>query len=504
MTTETAFLGDIVEHPDEDAPRLIFADWVEDRGESARAAFIRIQCELARIEPGTPRAVQLWAQEQALLARHGKGLAGRMVRRKLKHIGGHPTWMFRRGMIEAIDLSTPRLMRLSDDLYQHVPIRHLRLTQLERLGEITDFRCFDRLTGLELVGNLNTNQRGLKHLCEKASLSRLRSVNLRSPGLTSATWNTLVRSLPDQSLTQLGLSIGTDLAFLARSARLDTILASPALQQLEQLEIVSTGAADRVLADLCQRKNAAPLRELCLQRRTLALHLRPEEHWPIPGTLPSLFGGWPFGATPGEGPSAGLTALLIGLRRLTLRSCAIVGEVALHEILELPALSQLRTLELDSIPTAVPFSCECLSRSHMAGLRTLILSNLRLSDESIAHLMSTPTLSGLTSLDLSSLGLSGKDIQMLVQSPYLGNLRALSLRDNLLRGDLRRLIESDLIEQLSWLDLRNTGMTDEDAHALILRNKSLSSLVMLDLRRNSFLQSSRDRLRQAFGPVVRW
>jgi len=43
------FLRDIIANPDDDAPRLIYADWLDDHGERARAAFIRAQCHLARI-----------------------------------------------------------------------------------------------------------------------------------------------------------------------------------------------------------------------------------------------------------------------------------------------------------------------------------------------------------------------------------------------------------------------------------------------------------------------
>ena len=33
-------------HPDEDTPRLVFADWLQERGEEKRAAFIRAQVDL--------------------------------------------------------------------------------------------------------------------------------------------------------------------------------------------------------------------------------------------------------------------------------------------------------------------------------------------------------------------------------------------------------------------------------------------------------------------------
>src|SRR5262249_28449408 len=42
------FLRDIVAHPEDSAPRLIYADWLEENGDAARAELIRVQCELAR------------------------------------------------------------------------------------------------------------------------------------------------------------------------------------------------------------------------------------------------------------------------------------------------------------------------------------------------------------------------------------------------------------------------------------------------------------------------
>jgi uncharacterized protein (TIGR02996 family) len=46
-----ALLAAIVAHPDEDTPRLMYADWLDESGEGARAEFIRVQCELAKHGP---------------------------------------------------------------------------------------------------------------------------------------------------------------------------------------------------------------------------------------------------------------------------------------------------------------------------------------------------------------------------------------------------------------------------------------------------------------------
>ena len=59
MQLEDAFLQDICGRPDDDAPRLIYADWLEEQGgaaDLARAELIRVQCELeGAVEDGPPR-----------------------------------------------------------------------------------------------------------------------------------------------------------------------------------------------------------------------------------------------------------------------------------------------------------------------------------------------------------------------------------------------------------------------------------------------------------------
>jgi uncharacterized protein (TIGR02996 family) len=58
MTHGDAFLQAVLAEPDDDAPRLIFADWLEERGDP-RGAFIRLQCALERIGPVDPARLDL-------------------------------------------------------------------------------------------------------------------------------------------------------------------------------------------------------------------------------------------------------------------------------------------------------------------------------------------------------------------------------------------------------------------------------------------------------------
>lgn len=56
MNQDEAFLADIIAHPDDNNLRLIYADWLEERGDP-RAAFLRTEAEL--LAPGNTRLNEL-------------------------------------------------------------------------------------------------------------------------------------------------------------------------------------------------------------------------------------------------------------------------------------------------------------------------------------------------------------------------------------------------------------------------------------------------------------
>ncbi len=45
MTDRQAMLQDVLDNPADDAPRLIYADWLDENDEGERAEFIRLQCQ---------------------------------------------------------------------------------------------------------------------------------------------------------------------------------------------------------------------------------------------------------------------------------------------------------------------------------------------------------------------------------------------------------------------------------------------------------------------------
>jgi uncharacterized protein (TIGR02996 family) len=68
MRIEQGFLHDILENPEDDTPRLVYADWLEDQGRVERAELIRVQCELVRLDRYDPRWPGLRRREDQLLA----------------------------------------------------------------------------------------------------------------------------------------------------------------------------------------------------------------------------------------------------------------------------------------------------------------------------------------------------------------------------------------------------------------------------------------------------
>src|SRR3954469_18795927 len=98
VTHEEAFLHDILRHPTDDAPRLIFADWLDDHGQPQRGEFIRTQVGLARLGPDDPWRAALQEREADLLAEHGERWRGPLLALGVRRAE------FRRGLIEEVQL----------------------------------------------------------------------------------------------------------------------------------------------------------------------------------------------------------------------------------------------------------------------------------------------------------------------------------------------------------------------------------------------------------------
>src|SRR3954469_34577 len=97
-TTGELLLRAVFAHPEDDAPRLAFADWLDESGgDPERAALIRVQCELARLPADDLRGEALRRQDAKLL--RGRKLKWRA---ELPRFRGVVFGDFSRGFIDSV------------------------------------------------------------------------------------------------------------------------------------------------------------------------------------------------------------------------------------------------------------------------------------------------------------------------------------------------------------------------------------------------------------------
>jgi uncharacterized protein (TIGR02996 family) len=89
MSDREALIQAILDAPDEDAPRLVFADWQDEHGNQSHAELIRVQCELARLGRSGDHTIR---------KRLGLRQAGLLARRELRD-GLPPGCVYRRGFV---------------------------------------------------------------------------------------------------------------------------------------------------------------------------------------------------------------------------------------------------------------------------------------------------------------------------------------------------------------------------------------------------------------------
>jgi uncharacterized protein (TIGR02996 family) len=118
MTDDDVFLRAILQNPADDTPRLIYADWLDERGEP-RGEFIRIQCRLAQLAATAERRPLLEQSERELLDHHQDRWLGSL--RSLLS-----AWTFRRGFLDEITI--PAAIYLQNPAF-HRPatVRHVKV-----------------------------------------------------------------------------------------------------------------------------------------------------------------------------------------------------------------------------------------------------------------------------------------------------------------------------------------------------------------------------------------
>jgi uncharacterized protein (TIGR02996 family) len=172
----------ILDQPDDDTLRLIYADWLDENGQADRAAFVRAQVWAVQAEPYSPDA----RKHEATAARLRKAHLSEWTR----SLGQWATEaQFARGFIEHVQVNAPSFPRNATHLFAAEPIRSVQVVRFASAyidpGEATLDPFFQvpqlgRVTRLSFTGVRLSEGGDFDPLVECPYLANLTDLGLRS------------------------------------------------------------------------------------------------------------------------------------------------------------------------------------------------------------------------------------------------------------------------------------------------------------------------------------
>lgn len=412
LSSHDALYRAVCAYPDEDTPRLVFADLVEEDGDAARAAFIRTQVELARLPEYDPYWVECRRQNAGMV----RGWA--MAHTLPKPLPDGFSWRdhrFRRGFPwRVLALDPEAFAARSAALFALAPLQAVSFDARPRPG--------------------------LAPLADCPDLARVRRLEFRQSRFDADDLAPLLDSPHAAGLTELhfeGHAITADgLAALARSSLFARVSA---------LKLVANVITPVLLVDALAAagKDAAP-RKLSLPFGDLTQHdaahlfglplVRGLDHLDL--TDNPRLGPAGVEALAESGAVRGLSVLKLGK--------TLPGVPGVRALTETSGLAGVRWLDLSDNrlgPTAALLVAES---PHARGLRVLDLSSNPVGNKGAAALAGSRHLAGLVELDLEDCGIGDAGARALAESPHLDGLHCLNIRDRAnarpLGADARRAV----------------------------------------------------------------
>jgi uncharacterized protein (TIGR02996 family) len=281
---EQAFLQAIRDDPEDDTPRLVYADWLDEHDQPERAEFIRVQCEMARLPRDDPRRLVLQAREGQLKRRHAEEWLGPLRQRS-------DNWHFERGLahlrVSARTFFTPNVSQAEAAAWRVVAGLTLWEVRPEDLVRLAGYPHRLPLTGLSVPPATLLEEGAVERLAGCAQLGHLAELRLAGNGVGPAGARALAASPHLGRLSRLWVRAGalgdegavalaswphlgrlTHLLLLGNGigpAGVVALAASPALGALEDLDLDTNAVGDEGARALASSPTLANLRELDLR-----------------------------------------------------------------------------------------------------------------------------------------------------------------------------------------------------------------------------------------------
>jgi uncharacterized protein (TIGR02996 family) len=412
------FLQAIVADPDDDTPRLIYADWLEEHG-NPHGRFIRVQCALERFGLGDPRRLTFEDEAEDLLAAHEEEWTARLR-------GGADNWTFRRGFVEDVAADGETFLANANAWFAAFPLRRVCLRLPTGLmPALARDRHLVQLESLAFRGHF-LRDRELRELLASPYLNRLTALDLREQGIETGGVRALAES-PLISGLQL-LDLGNNRAVGDQAVR--ALAAASGAASLRTLKLGGTNLTARGVNDLFGSVTLSALRELDLssvQWRDLSGFVESMARSPVLGKLTALnLARHPL-------PLTELQRLLSvlgrpGFLRLGLSDCRL--EAGSAEALAATPFGSLEALDLSRNRIGSDGARALAESSALANLTELHLGWTDVRDTGVKAIASSPHLTRLTVLDLAHNEIGGPGLRALVASPNVVGLRDLDLSSN--------------------------------------------------------------------------
>lgn len=507
----TPFLRDIAANSRDDAPRLIYADWLEERGD-AQGEFIRIQCELAsNAQLDLRQRNDLRARELQLHRQFGKGWASELR-------GLVKKWYYERGMVTGVRIDSAAFLQFGKDLLKSQPIIDVDFwNAFEHLEELAASEAIGGMRSIGfpfcnigLAGNSSTHFRwppdrrfDYGEYLQQSQAFETAQVNLRGKSiarLLSFFDRAAFRDLKKLRLTQNFIG----------DAGLALLCKCEALRSLDSLDIQVNGLSSVGLDALVQGPAFANLHELILSGCKNISHSYDEDPiGPLTISLSKLMprmkrlSACECGLTLQSVTQLNQTASP-QLEQLSLRGNMLFDggsdTDARSDLVRSPLLKELVALNLGSCYLSGEHLLEMFGHNQLHSLQVFDLANNSLgpiAGQALAR-ATLPSLCALV-LDGQPQGIIGDEgMKPFFESNSLPNLSVLSVRRQQLSDpSVNSLVESPMLQQLYSIDLSDNKLTDASAERLVIHGP-WPRLASLNLRRNRISPRAKEQLRQRF------
>ncbi|MFO0880768.1 MAG: TIGR02996 domain-containing protein [Gemmataceae bacterium] len=221
---QAGLLAALRDDPENDTLRLVYADWLDEHDQPARAEFIRGHVELSRQEAGSERSETLRQRLDWLHAQYKEAWLGPLAQHA-------PHTTFERGVVQQVTLPVGLFLQRGQELLAGHPVVRLRLTQGE--GLLPALAQCPHLVGLRhlaLVG-MTVEVEDASALAGSPWLGGLRHLQLRETKLSLPALQVLLTSTHLGELSSLSVAsneLGDEGARLVAET-----MALPALRRID-------------------------------------------------------------------------------------------------------------------------------------------------------------------------------------------------------------------------------------------------------------------------------